>query len=113
MLGQVSELVRLSEEMERVGRQFESAPATEADIADVFNLSRGIRRLGQGIGAALSAGPPSSAADVSVAVPEFNFPTRLSMPAPLLNAAENAKAVQWNGRHHPATSGVDPRGHSH
>ena len=94
--------------MERVGRQFESAPATEADIADVFKLGKGIGRLGQGIGAALSVGPPSSAADVSVAVPEFNFLTRLSMPVPPLNAAANAKAVQWNGRHHPATSGVDP-----
>jgi hypothetical protein len=107
-LGQVSEMGRLSEEMERVGQQFEGAPATEADIADVFKLGKGIGRLGQGIGAALSVGPPSSAADVSVAVPEFNFLTRLSMPVPVLNAAANAKAVQWNGRHHPATSGVDP-----
>jgi hypothetical protein len=109
VLGQVSELGRRSEEMERVGRRFENAPATEADIADLFKLGRGIGHLGQGIGAALSVGPPSSAADVSAAVPEFNFLTRLSMPAPLLNAAANAKAVQWNGRHHPATSGVDPR----
>ncbi|MGE5765334.1 MAG: hypothetical protein ACM3ZF_16140 [Mycobacterium leprae] len=109
VLRQVSELGRLSEEMERVGRQFESAPATEADIANVFDLGKGIGRLGQGIGAALSVNPPSPAADVSVAVPEFNFLTRLSMPVPLLNAAANAKAVQWNGRHHPATSGVDPR----
>jgi hypothetical protein len=109
VLGQVSELGRLSEDIERVGRQFESAPATEADIADVVSLGKGIGRLGQGIRSAFSVGPPSPAADVSVAVPEFNFLTRLKMPVPLLNAAANLKAVQWNQRHHPATSGVDSR----
>jgi hypothetical protein len=109
VLGQVSELGRLSEGMERIGRQFERAPATEAQIADVVELGKGIGRLGQGIGAAFSAGPPSPAADVSVAVPEFNFLTRLSMPVPLLDAAASAQAVQWNRRHHPATSGVDPK----
>jgi hypothetical protein len=109
VVGRVSELGRLSEEMERLGRQFESGPATEADLTDVFNVGKKIGRLGQSIGAALSVSPHSPGADISVAVPEFNFLQRLSMPAGLLDAAANAKAVQWNSRHHPATSGVDPR----
>lgn len=106
-----SEVGDVSDELERLCRQLEEGPATEADIAGVINLGRGIARLGRGIGAALSvgsAGAASPAADTTVAVPEFTVLARLAMPVPILDAAANAAAVQWNARHHPASSGVDP-----
>jgi hypothetical protein len=105
---QVSELGRLSDELERVSQQLDGTPATESDITDVIEIGKGIGRLGQALGAAFTGGSASAAADQSVAVPPFNFITRLSMPVPLLSAASNADALRWNNRNHPTTSGVSP-----
>jgi N-acetylmuramoyl-L-alanine amidase/Bacterial SH3 domain len=108
IIEEAGELGRLATELERAGEALGSAPTLEADIGDVINLGKHLGNLGSRIGSALGIGPASVGADVSAAVPPFGFMARLAMPAPLLSAAASAKAIQWNTRHHPGTSGVNP-----
>ncbi len=60
VLGQVSELDRLSDEIERIGLQLEGAPATEADITNLLDLGKEIGRLGRALANEFGNTPPES-----------------------------------------------------
>jgi hypothetical protein len=85
------------------------AATGEAAVLDVEDACEAPHPGSEGLEGTARVGAEAEAVpDPTVAIPPFSAAKRSAIRSPLLSAARNAAAVEWNQRAHPSSSGVNP-----